>query len=72
MESWRGVTVVLSAGLDRKNKLCNLKIKPVMVLCAVCHGFQALQLRRFLFSEREGMKVVGWLLQAVSGHSRIR
>ena len=48
--------------IDRKNKLCNLKIKPVMVLCAFSHGFQAPQLRRFLFAEREGMKVVGWLL----------
>ncbi len=33
-----------------------------MVLCAFSHGFQAPQMRRFLFAEREGMKVVGWLL----------
>ena len=55
---------VLAVRADRKNKLCNLKIKPVMVLCAFSHGFQAPQLRRFLFTEREGMKVVGWLFQA--------
>lgn len=79
-EKWtaRGISLrVLRGGFaeggwpsfDCKNKSCNLKIKPVMVLCTFSHGFQAPQLRRFLFSEREGLNAVGWLFQAVMSHS---
>jgi hypothetical protein len=41
---------ILKSTLDRKNKLCNLKIKPVGVLRTDMYGFQAPQLRRFFVS----------------------
>jgi hypothetical protein len=46
LETWPKASLWSEFGLgllvlDRKNKLCNLKIKPVMVLRAFNHGFQA-------------------------------